>query len=139
VGGRDRIGKLLVGVAVEVRGAGSGRVRLQVLPNSRGATPQEFLQSKVAPGAVVHTDGWNGYSQLRAAGYDHRPMNQHFRIEDRTVILLRAHRAISNLKTWLAGTHRATSAKHLQVYLDESPSGTTAAARRWRPSRPASA
>ena len=31
----------------------------------------------------------------------------------------RAHRAISNLKTWLAGTHHGTSAKHLQVYLDE--------------------
>jgi hypothetical protein len=34
-------------------------------------------------------------------------------------ILPRAHRAISNLKTWLAGTHRGTSVKHLQVYLDE--------------------
>jgi hypothetical protein len=26
---------------------------------------------------------------------------------------------ISNLKTWLAGTHHGTSAKHLQAYLDE--------------------
>ena len=35
------------------------------------------------------------------------------------MILPRAHRALANLKTWLQGTHRASSAKHLQVYLDE--------------------
>ena len=33
-GGRDRIGKVLVGVAVEARGTSSGWVRLQVLPNA---------------------------------------------------------------------------------------------------------
>jgi hypothetical protein len=33
--------------------------------------------------------------------------------------LPRAHRAISNLKAWLHGPHRAASAKHLPVYLDE--------------------
>jgi ISXO2-like transposase domain len=31
----------------------------------------------------------------------------------------RAHRALSNVKTWLQGTHRSASEKHLQVYLDE--------------------
>jgi ISXO2-like transposase domain len=35
------------------------------------------------------------------------------------VILPRAHRALANLKSWLQGTHRAASAKHLQLYLDE--------------------
>jgi ISXO2-like transposase domain len=29
------------------------------------------------------------------------------------------HRVISNLKSWLQGTHRGVSAEHLQVYLDE--------------------
>jgi hypothetical protein len=38
---------------------------------------------------------------------------------DRQFVLPRADRAISNLKTWLQGTHRSASAKHLQVYLDE--------------------
>jgi hypothetical protein len=68
---------------------------------------------------VVHTDGGSGYGHLKAAGYNHRPINQYYRLEDRTLILPRAHQAISNLKTWLAGTHRGTSAKRLQVYLDE--------------------
>ena len=118
-GGRDRIGKVLVGVAVEARGTGSGRVRMQVLPNANRESLLVFVQSTIAPGAVVHTDGWSGYAYLTAAGYDHRPINQHYRLEDRKLILPRAHRAISNLKTWLAGTHRGTSAKHLQIYLDE--------------------
>ncbi len=34
-------------------------------------------------------------------------------------MLPRAHRALSNLKTWLQGTHHGVSPKHLQVYLDE--------------------
>ena len=31
----------------------------------------------------------------------------------------RVHRAISDFKSWLRGTHRAMSNGHLQVYLDE--------------------
>ncbi len=34
-------------------------------------------------------------------------------------LLPRAHRAISKLKTWLQGTHRGVSRRHLPVYLDE--------------------
>ena len=33
--------------------------------------------------------------------------------------LPRAHRAISNLKAWMLGTHRGVSREHLAVYLDE--------------------
>lgn len=31
----------------------------------------------------------------------------------------RAHRAISNLKAWIAGTYRMISREHARVYLDE--------------------
>ena len=118
-GGRDRTGKALVAVAVEVRGTGSGRIRLQALPAADRDTLLGFAQATIAPAAIVHTDGWSGYGYLAGAGYDHRPVNQHYRLPGRTLILPRAHRTISNLKTWLAGTHHGTSAKHLQVYLDE--------------------
>ena len=38
----------------------------------------------------------------------------------RSPYLPRAHRAISNLKAWLHGTHRhASASRHLQPYLDE--------------------
>ena len=117
--GRDRVGKQLVVVAVEVRGAGSGRLRLAALPNASGASLGRFVSENVSAGSLVHTDGWRGYHPLAGLGYEHRPIAQHWRHEDRQVILPRAHRALSNLKTWLQGTHRAASAKHLQVYLDE--------------------
>lgn len=127
-GGRQRDGKALVGVAVEVRGRGSGRLRLQVLPDASGVSLGAFVNSSVAPGATVHTDGWQGYAGLRAEGFDHRVHKQllDHRVHgrkvshpDRQFVLPRAHRAISNLKTWLQGTHRGVSREHLQVYLDE--------------------
>ena len=118
-GGRDRTGKVLVAVAVEVRGTGSGRVRLHALPSADRPSLLGFAQATIAPAAIVHTNGWSGYGYLAGAGYDHRPAGQHYRLADRTLILPRAHRAISGLKTWIAGTHHGTSAKHLQVYLDE--------------------
>lgn len=118
-GGRQRDGKALVGVAIEARGSGSGRLRLQVLPDARKATLTAWVKALVAPGAIVHTDGWKGYDQLGGAGYEHRPLLQRRDHPDHQKLLPRAHRATSNLKTWLQGTHRGVSADHLQVYLDE--------------------
>ena len=117
--GRDRVGKRLVGVAVEVRGAGSGRLRLATLPDASRRSLDPWVSANVESGAIVHTDGWGGYAGLTALGFDHRPISQRWRHEDRQVILPRAHRALANLKTWLQGTHRRPSGKHLQVYLDE--------------------
>ncbi len=118
-GGRDRIGKVLTAVAAEVRGPGTGRIRLHVLDDASGPSLQAFLTGTVAPGAIVHTDGWAGYQALPGAGYEHHPVKQRWRFADRQAILPRAHRAIANLKSWLEGTYHGTSAKHLQVYLDE--------------------
>ncbi len=118
-GGRQRDGEPLIGVAVEVRGRGSGRLRMQVLPDASGASRDRFVAANVAAGAIVHTDGWSGYRGLRAAGFDHRPRTQRARHPDGRFLLPRAHRAISNLKTWLQGTDRGVSPRHLQVYLDE--------------------
>jgi transposase-like protein len=69
----------------------------------------------------VHTDGWQGYAKLTTKGFDHRPRSQAKakRDGDTDPVLPRAHRAISNFKSWLRGTHRGVSAEHLQVYLDE--------------------
>ena len=86
-GGRDRTGKVLAAVAVEVRGAGSGRVRLHALPSAGQPTLLGFIQATIAPEATVHTDGWSGYGYLAGAGYDHRPVNQHDRLPGRTLIL----------------------------------------------------
>ena len=118
-GGRQREGKSLVAVAVEVRGRGSGRLRLMHLPDATGPSLEAFVTASVARGAIVHTDGFSGYNGLRGLGYDHRPIKQRRRFPDERKLLPLAHRATSNLKTWLQGTHRSVSPEHLQVYLDE--------------------
>jgi transposase-like protein len=119
-GGRQRDGtKTLVGVIVEVRGGGSGRLRLEVLPDAGQKTLTSWVEAGVERGAIVHTDGWAGYRRLASAGFDHRPRPQRRDHPDAQKLLPRAHRSVSNLKTWLQGTHRGVSPEHLQVYLDE--------------------
>jgi transposase-like protein len=117
-GGRQRGKKVLVGIAIEVRGAGSGRVRLQVLPDASGDSLGPFVQSTTAAGAIVHTDGWRGYLGLSKLGYEHRPRKQQT-VAPGEHLLPRAHRAVSNLKAWMHGTHRGVGDEHLPVYLDE--------------------
>ncbi|MCA1698879.1 MAG: IS1595 family transposase [Actinobacteria bacterium] len=117
-GSRQRGKKALVGVAIEVRGAGSGRLRLEVLPDASGHTLRDFAIATTARGAIVHTDGLQSYRVLAKHGYDHRRRPQDTAAPGEQ-LLPRAHRAISNLKAWMHGTHRSVSDEHLPVYLDE--------------------
>ena len=117
-GSRQRGKKALVGVAIEIRGAGSGRLRLAVLANSRASTLEGFAEATTAPGSIVHTDGLNSYLGLAKLGYHHRPRKQ-ASAAPAEHLLPRAHRAISNLKAWMHGTHRGVSNEHLPVYLDD--------------------
>jgi transposase-like protein len=121
-GGRQQGIKALVIVAVEVRGAGSGRIRMQVIDDASADTLCDFVAESIAAGATVRTDGWSGYKRLARLGFDHQPRSQrahHLLGEDPDEILPRVHRVISHLKTWLQGTHRGVSEEYLQVYLDE--------------------
>ena len=116
-GGRQRDSKkTLVAVAIEVRGEGSGRLRLQVIPDASAQSLGEFIHTNVTVRSIVHTDGWVGYSKKAMLGYDHRPLAQ---AQQDEFLLPRAHRAIGNLKTWLQGTHHGVSPQHLPVYLNE--------------------
>ncbi|MGI8661113.1 MAG: IS1595 family transposase [Thermoleophilaceae bacterium] len=117
-GGRQRGKKALCGAAIEVRGRGSGRLRLQVLDNSRATTLEAFTKATTAPETIVHTDGLHSYSGLSKLGYDHRPRKVES-VPDDEQLLPRVHRAISNIKAWMHGTHRSVSPDHLPAYLDE--------------------
>jgi len=114
--------KELVVAAVEIRGAGSGRVRMQVIEDASSPNLTGFVTANVSPAATVHTDGWTAYLALTGLGYDHRPLSQRaHRLAggDPNEVMPRAHRAFSHLKTWLRGTHRGVSGEHLPAYLDE--------------------
>jgi hypothetical protein len=106
-GGRTRGEKALVPVGVEVRCAGSGRVRMAVINDASGSTLTGSVHDNVAVGATVHTDAGKGYRGLGRLGYDHRPHTQRAASpagDDLDEILPRVHSAISNLKSWLQGT-----------------------------------
>jgi transposase-like protein len=120
-GARQRGEKSLCAGAIEVRGPGSGRLRLQVVPDASARSLGGFVAASVERGAIVRTDAWPGYTGLRGLGFDHRPRSQRaLRVAGRDEDLVpRLHRAVSNLKSWLRGTHRGVSSDHLQVYLDE--------------------
>jgi len=117
-GGRQRGKKVLCGVAIEARGRGSGRVRLAVLPDASGPSLLAFTKATAQRGAIVHTDGLQSYRGLAKHGYDHRRRTQTAAAPGEQ-LLPRAHRAISNLKAWMHGTHRGVAPEHLPVYLDE--------------------
>ena len=117
-GGRQHGKKTLCGATIEVRGDGSGRLRLGVLANSQAKTLEAFTKATTAPGTIVHTDGLFSYNGLGRLGYEHRPRKVASVAGDEQ-LLPRAHRAISNLKAWMHGTHRGVSDEHLPVYLDE--------------------
>ena len=56
-GGRDRTVKTVLGVAVEVRGRGSRRVRLAVLQDASQCSLHVLLYDAVAAQTIVRTDG----------------------------------------------------------------------------------
>src|SRR5258707_8056908 len=77
--GRGPVGKRLVGVAVEVRGAGSGRLRLAVLAGASKSNLGPWGAENVESGAIVHTHRWGGYIPPPAPGFLHTPMSHRFR------------------------------------------------------------
>ncbi len=117
-GGRQLEEKALVVAAVEIRGRASGRVRLQVVGDASAESLCGFVKATVEPGAIVLTDGWQGYAPLKTMGYRHRPRPQGTP-ERAATLFPRVHRVFGNLQTWLRGTHHGVGHKHLQAYLNE--------------------
>ncbi len=113
---------VLVLVAVEKRGRASGRARMAVIPDFKGATVLAFLKQNVAPGSTVYTDGLKSFAGLQEAGFQHlpriQPLRSDLRKDAKSVVPL-ADRAIGNLQQWLIGTYHGVSRGQLQVYLDE--------------------
>jgi transposase-like protein len=108
--------KALIAVAVEQVGPGMGRVRMRHITDGSAETLQRFVEDAVAPGSLMHTDGWLGYDGLDKLGYRHRIT---FAKESEDP-LPRVHRVVSLLKRWLLGTHQgAVTRGHLDYYLDE--------------------
>lgn len=122
--GRGAKGKTIVAAAVEVRsredgkGTYAGRLRLRVVQDVSGRTLCRFVKDTVESKAVVRTDGWGGYNDLKSLGYAHRPEIEGTQ-KNAAKLFPHVHRVFSNLKSWLIGTHHGVSPQHLPAYLNE--------------------
>src|SRR5664279_3199381 len=118
--GRETETKAIVAVAAEENGKGIGRIRLRRVKDVSGASLLPFVQSAAVPGAVIHTDGWSGYSGLTAAGYKHEVTVVSASPDPAPVTMPRVHNIAALLKRWLLGTHQGgVQHVHLDYYLDE--------------------
>ena len=112
--------KALIIVAAQENGRGIGRIRLRLIPDASSESLHRFILDSVAPGSVIHTDGWRGYSGIETKGYVHQITVVKGKKQPASELLPRVHLVISLLKRWLKGTHQgAVSHKHLNYYLDE--------------------
>jgi transposase-like protein len=118
--GRETESKAIVVVAAEKNGRGLGRIRLRRIEDVSADSLLAFVRSAVAPGSVVHTDGWRGYAGLAAAGYQHQVTVISGTSDPAHEVMPRVHLVASLLKRWLIGTHQGgIQHKHLDYYLDE--------------------
>jgi len=127
IGGVDEGGKRgrgakkeIVVIALEIKHPkGFGRVRMRHIPDASAESLLPFVREVIAPGSIVCTDGWRGYSGL-SNDYEHQQTILSSSDDPAHVAMPGVHRIASLLKRWLLGTHQgAFSSEHLQSYLEE--------------------
>ena len=116
--GRGASGKSLVLIAAQADGRKIGRIRLARIVDASAGSLESAVQQAVEQGAGIQTDGWPGYSALKALGYKHQVIRPATELGGN--LLPWVNRVASLLKRWLLGTHQgAVRPDHLGNYLDE--------------------
>lgn len=69
VRGRQTEKKALIAVAAEEDGEGIGRIRMRRIPDASADSLEAFVLEAVAPGSLLHTDGFLSYDRLEKRGY----------------------------------------------------------------------
>lgn len=113
--------KAIVLISLEIKQPkGFGRVRMRQVADASDASLRPFVCDTVAPGSIVHTDGWTGYNRLAQSGYVHERTIMNSSGDPAHVAMPGVHRIASLLKRWILGTHQGSvSDEHLQSYLEE--------------------
>lgn len=125
VGGRQRGGKrdrkTLIGIAAEIRGDGTGRIRLGRLPDNTTPSVVAFVRRSVAAGSTVVTDGGWPYRAIIDHGYRHSPTILNGKGDEASKAALpRVHRIASLMKRWMLGMHQGRiEGRKIEPYLDE--------------------
>jgi transposase-like protein len=103
----------------------NGYIRTRVIPNAGQAALKEHFKANIAPGTVISTDEWRGYSLVIGEGHAHGTVchgkGQYVNFDDA------GYRHDTNglesfwrlFKASVRGTHVQISKTHAQMYLDE--------------------
>ncbi len=94
-----------------------GFAKLKAVKTIDAPTIVAFAKDVIEPGATVRTDGFTVYPALQKHGFVHeaRPVKQ----RKAHLLLPHVHTYISNLRSFILGTHHGLGEMHLQQYLDE--------------------
>ena len=113
--------KICVMIAAEIRGNGTGRIRLQKIPDDSESSIVTGVREVVTTGSVLVTDGSHAYKALTPHGYQHnRTVLDGKGRQAARAALPRVHRIASLLKRWLLGTYQGKVSRHqIDHYLDE--------------------
>lgn len=113
--------KTLVAIAIEVlEPKGFGRIRLQRIMDDSAASVIPFVQSSIAPGSLVRTDGSAAYRSLKELGFEHQRTVMLGAEQPAHVSMAGVHRIAALLQRWILGTHHgAVQPPHLDAYLNE--------------------
>jgi len=97
-----------------------GRIRAEVVPDSRLSTIVPKVQSYILPGSMVFTDEYKAYNRLGKKGYTHRRIKHMARVYvDGDVHTQTIDGFFGLFKSGVRGAHHAVSHKWLQGYLNE--------------------
>lgn len=116
--------KEVIGIAAEVRGKGTGRIRLRHLKSRSSVDIHGLISDYISTGSKIISDRHKSYPTIVDKGYEHEAMRKAFFWEeldrDHDRLLPRVHRVASLLKRWYYGTyHGRIEPEMLQMYLDE--------------------
>jgi transposase-like protein len=94
-----------------------GFAKMRAVSTVDAPTVIAFAKEIIEPGATVRTDGFPVYPPLEDHGFvhDRNPVGK----RKAHVILPHVHIFISNLRSFVMGTHHGLDETHLQQYLDE--------------------
>jgi transposase-like protein len=120
-GDHGKQSKTLVAIAAEIRGEGTGRIRLGRIDDNSTRSLIPFVRNTVLKGSTILTDGWWPYRAIVEHGYVHRATV--LRGKDSAainVVLPRVHKVASLMKRWMLGMHQGRiDGDKIEPYLEE--------------------
>ncbi len=118
--GRGAERKAIVVIAAEVRGRGTGRIRMSVTPDVSSVSLNLFISENISKCSEIKTDGWSGYNGVKKLGYTHSAKTISTNKDPAHITMPRVHHVASLLDRWWLGIHQgAIRPKQLDYYLDE--------------------